>query len=107
MPARKELRNPVREVGGIERYERMRRMGCLTRQDLEEIAGSRQALPTLLVDYQRKGIIDRIRRNLYAVLDMESERPVLSRYQIGSRLFSDACISQRIRGVRVCGRAVH
>jgi predicted transcriptional regulator of viral defense system len=95
MPARKELRNPLREVGGIERYERMRRMGCLTRQDLEEIAGSRQALPTLLVDYQRKGIIDRIRRNLYAVLDMESERPVLSRYQIGSRLFSDACISHR------------
>ena len=79
----------------MEHYERMRRMGCLTRHDLEEMAGSRQALPTLLTDYQRKGIIERIRRNLYAVVDLESQRPVLSRYQIGSRLFPDACISHR------------
>ncbi len=92
---RKGLGDPFREVGGMEHYERMRRMGCLTRQDLEEMAGSRKALPTLLTDFQRKGIIERIRRNLYAVVDVESQRPVLSRYQIGSRLFPDACISHR------------
>lgn len=92
---RMEEKNSMKKEFSIERhpYEKMCEMGCLTRQELEEIAGSRKALPTFLVDSQRKGMIERIRRNLYAVMDIESERPVLSQYQIGSRLFPDACIS--------------
>lgn len=74
-------------------YEKLRRLGCITRQDLTQIVGSQSSVASVLLDYQRKGYIERIHRNLYAVMDVETEQPVLSRYQIGNRLFSDACIS--------------
>lgn len=74
-------------------YSKLYKMGCFTRRDLVEIVSSQNQVPSILLDYQRKGMIERIHRNLYAVIDIETEQPVLSRYQIGNRLFPDACIS--------------
>nr|WP_300817156.1 hypothetical protein [uncultured Acetatifactor sp.] len=80
---------------GAIHYERMRELGCFTLQDVTEMVGERSAVAHLVNDYQRKGYIDRIHRNLYTVMDMERERPALTRYQIGSRLFPDAYIALR------------
>ena len=59
------------------------------------MVGERSAVAYLVNDYQRKGYIDRIHRNLYTVMDTEKEEPVLTKYQIGSRLFPDAYICLR------------
>lgn len=78
-----------------EHYERMRELGCFTLQDVTEMVGERAAVAYLVNDYQRKGYIDRIHRNLYTVMDRDTGEPLLNRYQIGSRLFPDAYIALR------------
>ena len=77
----------------VEHYERMRELGCFTLQDVADMVGDRSAVAYLVNDYQRKGYIDRIHRNLYTVMDAETGDPVLNRYQIGSRLFPDAYVA--------------
>lgn len=76
-------------------YDKMRELGCFSLQDITDMVGEPSAVKYLVNDYQRKGYIDRIHRNLYTVLDTETQQPVLTRYQIGSRLFPDAYISHR------------
>ena len=83
------------QLSAIEHYARMRQLGCFTLQDVTEMVGERSAVPYLVNDYQRRGYIDRIHRNLYTVINRETEEPALTRYQIGSRLFPGAYIAQR------------
>ena len=77
----------------VKYYDKMRELGCFTLQDVTDMVGERSAVANLVNDYQRKGYIDRIHRNLYTVMDMDTEQPALTRYQIGSRLFPDAYIA--------------
>ena len=79
----------------VEHYGKMRELGCFSLQDVTDMVGDRAAVPYLLNDYQRKGYIDRIHRNLYTVMDTETGEPVLNRYQIGSRLFPDGYVALR------------
>ena len=79
----------------VKYYEKMCELGCFTLQDVTEMVGDRSAVTYLVNECQRKGYIDRIHRNLYTVMDAESEEPVLNRYQIGSRLFPDGYIALR------------
>ena len=79
----------------VKYYEKMRELGCFSFQDVTDMVGEPSAVKYLVNDYQRKGYIDRIHRNLYTVMDTETEQPVLTRYQIGSRLFEDAYICLR------------
>ena len=79
----------------VKYYDRMRELGCFSLQDVTDMVGERSAVAYLVNDYQRKGYIDRIHRNLYTVMDTEKEEPMLTKYQIGSRLFPDAYICLR------------
>ncbi len=74
-------------------YEKLLEMGCFSRADLIELTGSPAAAIDLVYDYQKRGYIERVKRDLYVVISLETKQPLLSRYQIGSCLFSDACIS--------------
>ena len=76
-------------------YEKMRELGCFSLQDITDMVGEQSAVKYLVNDYQRRGYIDRIHRNLYTVMDTETQEPVLNRYQIGCRLFPDAYIALR------------
>ena len=76
----------------VKYYDRMRELGCFSLQDITDMTGEQSVVKYLVNDYQRKGYIDRIHRNLYTVMDRETQEPVLTRYQIGSRLFPDAYV---------------
>ncbi|MCM1468168.1 MAG: hypothetical protein NC086_08470, partial [Alistipes sp.] len=52
-----------------------------------------RAANRVIYEYQKKGLIEKVKRDFYVVISMETKQPVLSRYQIGSNLFSDACIT--------------
>ena len=78
---------------GAKYYERMRELGCFTCRMSRRWWGERSAVTYLVNDYQRRGYIDRIHRNLYTVMDVETGEPMLNRYQIGSRLFSGCLYS--------------
>lgn len=74
-------------------FEKMLELGCVNKSKMMELTGSEAAAKSLLYDYQKKGYIEKIKRDLYAVISLETKQPVLSRYQIGSQLFPDAVIT--------------
>jgi predicted transcriptional regulator of viral defense system len=55
--------------------------------------GTPGAANMIIYEYQKKGLIEKVKRDFYVVISLETKQPVLSRYQIGSNLFSDASIS--------------
>lgn len=77
----------------VKHYEKLLEMGCFNRVDLIELTGSPAAATDLVYNYQKRGYIERVKRDLYVVISIETKQPLLSRYQIGSCLFPDACIS--------------
>lgn len=69
-------------------------MGSFSRNELMDKLKLKYATAgSIIQQYQKKGYIERVRHNFYVVISIESKQPVLSRYEIGSRLFDDACIS--------------
>jgi len=77
----------------MKHYEKMLTMGCFSREKLTEVVGSPSIANQVIYEYQKKGLIEKVKRDFYVVISLETKQPVLSRYQIGSNLFSDACIT--------------
>lgn len=77
----------------MKHYENLLAKGCFSRRQLIEIVGTPSAANQVIYEYQKKGLIEKVKRDFYVVISMETKQPVLSRYQIGSNLFSDACIT--------------
>ena len=77
----------------MKHYEKLLDKGCFSREELAELVGTPTAAKMVIYEYQKKGYIERVKRDFYVVISLETKRPVLSRYQIGANLFQDACIS--------------
>ncbi len=77
----------------MERYRELAALRCFTHKDMIQLAGSESAATWQIKSYLQKGYIERIRRDLYAVISMETGQPIPNRYQIASRVTDDACIS--------------
>ena len=77
----------------MKHYEILLEKGYFTREQLIEVVGTPSSANRIIYDYQRKGLIEKVKRDFYVVISLETKQPVLSRYQIGSNLFSDACIT--------------
>ncbi len=78
----------------MKHYSRMLELGSFSRSKLAEALNCPDATAaTILQQYQKKGYIQRVRHDFYVVRSLESSQPLLSRYEIGSRLFPDACVS--------------
>ena len=77
----------------MKHYEKMLTMGCFSREQLTEVLGSPSIANQVIHEYQIKGLIEKVKRDFYVVISLETKQPVLSRYQIGSGLFADACIT--------------
>lgn len=77
----------------MKHYEKLVELGCFSRSDLATITGSEAAANSLIYGYRQKGYIERVRRNLYVAISIETKQPIPTRYQIASRLFEDACVS--------------
>ena len=75
-------------------YECMVEMGCFSRSELAHRLNCGNATAAnILGQYVKKGYIERVRHDFYVVISLETKQPVVSRYEIGSRLFPGACIS--------------
>lgn len=73
-------------------YEDLLELGCFSRKELASLTGS-TAAADLIYNYQKKGYIERVKRDLYTVISLETKQPLMTRYQIASALFPDACVS--------------
>ncbi len=75
-------------------YEKIVELGCFSLGKLAETLNC--CIPTatsLIQKYLKSGYIERVRRDLYVAISVETKQPVLSRYQIGSHLAADAYLS--------------
>lgn len=77
----------------MKHYESLLEQGCFSREQLTKLVGKASVANNIIFEYQKKGLIEQVRRNYYAVISLETKQPVLSRYQIGVGLFPDACLS--------------
>ena len=77
----------------MERYKELATLRCFTHKDMVQLTGSESAAVWQIKNYLQKGYIERVRRNLYAVISMETGQAIPNRYQIASRVTDDACVS--------------
>ena len=59
-----EYNRKQRQLSIVKYYDEMRRLGCFTVQDVAEMVEEQSTVTYVVNDYQRKGYIDRIHRNL-------------------------------------------
>ena len=74
-------------------YRELTAMRCFTRKELVGMVGSDSAADWQIRKYMDKGYIERVRRDLYAVISLETGLPIANRYQIASHVSEDACVS--------------
>lgn len=78
----------------MKNYEKVVELGCFSLGELAEKFNC--CIPTaasFIQKYLKNGYVERVRRNLYVAISVETKQPVLSRYQIASRLTEDAYLS--------------
>jgi predicted transcriptional regulator of viral defense system len=74
-------------------YERLLGMGCFTRDDLRVLTGNFDTAGTLLKNYQKKGYVRQVRRNLYVAINLADQQPVASKFRIAGKLTPSAHVS--------------
>ena len=74
-------------------YKELTRLQCFSYADMVQLCKSEKAADWQIKTYLKKGYIERVRRNLYVVISMETEQPIANRFQIASQVTQDACIS--------------
>ena len=77
----------------MKHYDKLLELGCFSRGDIAAMLGNDETAGSLLREYQKKGYIERVRRDLYTVISLETKQPVPSRYQIGCSIFKDCVLS--------------
>jgi predicted transcriptional regulator of viral defense system len=74
-------------------YERLLEMECFTRDELCALTGNYNTAGTLLRNYQKKGYIERVKRDLYVAINLADRQPVVSKFRIASRITGSAYVS--------------
>lgn len=77
----------------MELYKKLAALRCFTHSDMVQLTGSENAAIWQIKTYLNKGYIERVRRNLYTVISMETEQPIPNRFQIASRIADDSFVS--------------
>ena len=74
-------------------YKNLAALRCFTHSDMVRLTGSESAAIWNIRSYLKKGYIERIRRDLYAVISMETEQPIPNRFQVASHITDDSFVS--------------
>lgn len=78
----------------MKNYEKIVELGCFSRKELaKKLNCCISTASTIIQKYLKKGYIESVRRDLYVAISVETKQPILSRYQIGTKLFKDAYLS--------------
>ena len=74
-------------------YKELAALRCFTHSDMVHLTGSESAAIWNIKSYLKKGYIERVRRDLYAVISMETEQPIPNRFQVASHITDDSFVS--------------
>jgi len=74
-------------------YKDLAEHQCFTRADVEKLTGNAKTASSLLLEYQKKGYIESVKRNLYVSMSLENNRVIPNRYRIASNITDESYIS--------------
>ena len=74
-------------------YEELLNLGSFSKENVIKIVGSTDIAKNTLLAYSKKGYIEKIRRNYYVAISIETHQPVFNRYQIASNIYNDAYLT--------------
>jgi predicted transcriptional regulator of viral defense system len=64
-----------------------------TKDDVVSIVGKSKRAAALLHNYQSRGVITKVRRNMYCILNLGTGEPDITKWQIGSAISSTSAIA--------------
>jgi predicted transcriptional regulator of viral defense system len=77
-------------------YEDLLDKKCFTFKDVELlVGGNRNTAKSLLRQYTQKGFVQKVKKNLYVAISIETGMPAASSYQIASNITSSSYVSHR------------
>ncbi|MGN1076017.1 MAG: type IV toxin-antitoxin system AbiEi family antitoxin [Candidatus Enteromonas sp.] len=74
-------------------YGKLLELGCFSKKDLIKITGNSPLADWVAAKYLKDGLIERVKKDLYVAISLESRQPVLNRYAIATRICEDAIVS--------------
>jgi len=77
----------------MKHYKELAGMQCFTRADVERVTGNPDAANSLIHNYQKKGLIESVKRNLFIAISLETGHAVPNRYRIASSINDSAYIT--------------
>lgn len=77
----------------MDSYKELAVMRCFTRDKLAKQLGSASAADWQIRKFLDNGYIERVRRDLYVVISLETGQPIPNRFQIASSVAEDAYVS--------------
>ena len=74
-------------------YEQLVDLQCFTKADVVNLVGNPRTATSLLLDYQKRSLIESVKRNLYVAISLETKQSIANRFLIGSKVTDDAYIT--------------
>ncbi len=74
-------------------YADLSKLQCFSKANVEYLTGNESTAKSLMADYKRKGYIESVKRNLYAVISLETKQPIANRYKIASNIAKGSYVS--------------
>lgn len=77
----------------MKHYEKMLAMGCFSLHDVAQLTGNMESASTICRNYLKKGYIERLKRDLYVAISLETGQAVANRFVIASHISDNAVVS--------------
>ncbi|MDR2368993.1 MAG: transcriptional regulator [Deltaproteobacteria bacterium] len=74
-------------------YKRLAEKQCFTREEVVALTGNYNTAGSVLKNYQKKGYVRQVRRNLYVMINLADRQPVASKFLIAGRITPTAYVS--------------
>jgi predicted transcriptional regulator of viral defense system len=74
-------------------YKEFLELQCFTRADAVRLIGNVETANSILTNYQKKGYIESVKRNLFVVISLETGQSLPNRYRIASNITEGSYIS--------------
>jgi predicted transcriptional regulator of viral defense system len=74
-------------------YEQLLKLEVFDLNDVEQLTGSADAAKQLLIRYVEKGLVKKVKRNLYYCVNLENKNSTANRFIVGSNINPSAYLS--------------
>lgn len=74
-------------------YENFLKLEVFNFEEAQKVVGSKENAKVLLNSYVKKGLVKRVRRNLYCAVNLEHREAAANRYLIGSKINKSAYLT--------------